>query len=203
MLTKTPWKVIGLANVKGIIYTLQNIDAELSCLWSRRRQVLGRVAELANDSEAIGRVELLGVRVHSARRCEVGHAEELAEAFEPMPKDGEASLVFGIERPAEVVQECGLGLVLLDARKVFPFPGLGCLDERNHIPREEAALRVVSVPVALFVTACRDQVVFDGGLECVFGMLARHQASSVTSRVASLSRTMSQSVAILCRDMSR
>ena len=143
--------------------------------------VLGRVVELAGDGEAVGRVELLRLRVHAAGRGEVGHAEQLAEALEAVPQDGQAPLVFGVQRPAEIVQQRLFGLVLLEVGQVLPFLGLGLFDEGQHVWREEATLRVEGVAVAFLVPARACQVVLDRGFKGLFGVLARHQANlSVT-----------------------
>src|SRR5690554_2698156 len=91
--------------------------------------------------------------------------------------------MFGVQRPAEVVQQNAFGFLLLEIGEVFPFLGLSCLDERNHIGRKQGADRVERLPVAFLVPACRSQVVFDGGLKCVFGVLAWHQTASLRTSI--------------------
>ncbi len=87
--------------------------------------------------------------------------------------------MFRVERPAEVVQERFLGLLLLDVGQVSPFLGLGLLDESDHIGGEQATLGIESVPVALIIAAGCDQVVLDGGLEGVFFKIQCHFFSAV------------------------
>jgi hypothetical protein len=62
--------------------------------------VFDRVAELARNGELIGGIERLGVGIHSTGRGEIGNPKQLAKALEPVPEDGEAPLVAGIERSA-------------------------------------------------------------------------------------------------------
>jgi len=77
----------------------------------------------------------------------------------------------GVIRAAEIIQQGLPGLLLLEVGEVLPFLGLSLLDEGNHILREQAALRVERISVAFFVPARRCQVVFNGGLECMFRVL--------------------------------
>ncbi|OPY10151.1 MAG: hypothetical protein A4E68_00025 [Syntrophaceae bacterium PtaB.Bin095] len=147
----------------------------------------GRIAKLAGHREPVGRIEFPGVRIHSARRGEVCRAEQFAEAFEPVSQNGEAAFMVGVERPAEVVQQCILGLLLLEGGEVFPFLGLRRLDEGDHIGRKQGARRVERFPVALLVTACGGQVMLDGGLECVFGVWFHGYSHSVIVGAKNLS----------------
>jgi hypothetical protein len=67
--------------------------------------------------------------------------------------------------------------------------------ERQHVGREHGPIEVEAVAVTLEAATRNRRVVLDGGFESLFGGLARHQASSVASRVASLSGA----VAVRCR----
>ena len=66
--------------------------------------VIAAVLELASDGEAVQGVQPLGLRVHPACRLEVGDPEGSPEALEAMTKDLEASLVLGVQSPAEIVK---------------------------------------------------------------------------------------------------
>jgi len=88
--------------------------------------MFGTVFELAGDREFVGGIELLRFRVHPAGRRKICHAEELAEAFEPMPKTMRQP---SCSSPglAQVVKECLLCLLFLEVLEVLPFHGLGFL----------------------------------------------------------------------------
>ncbi len=95
-----------------------------------------------------------------------------------MAEDGKAPLVLGVKGPAEVIEEGRLGLVLLDGGEVFPFLGLGLLDERDHILGEEASLLIEGIGAALLVTGRGYEMVLDGGFEGDLLVVCWHQATS-------------------------
>ena len=131
--------------------------------------------------ELIGGIERLGFGIHSTGRGEIGRPKQLAKALEPMSEDGEAPLVAGIERSAQVVYQRLFGFFLLEVSKVIPFLGLCFADESFYVVNEQASFGVEAVPFAFFISTVRGQVVFNGGFECVFRMLTRHQETAFHS----------------------
>ena len=112
-----------------------------------------RVSKLTCDRQSVRAVEALGLRVHAARRREVSGAEELPEALEPVAEDGQTSFVLGVQRPAEIVQEDRLGLLLLQVLEVLPLLGLALPHKGKKGNRVDAPIAVEVVSITSRIAA--------------------------------------------------
>jgi hypothetical protein len=133
--------------------------------------VLGGVAELAGDGEAVGGVALLGLWVHTGGGGKVGHVEEPAKALEAVAQDHEAAFVGGVQRPAEVVEQGFLGPFFLDVLEVGPFLGLGLLDKGEEDSGIEPPLGIKGLSITLGISGGGEQVMLDGGFKDTVGEL--------------------------------
>jgi len=158
-----------------------------------------RIADLTGDSQEVVIVEPPGIRIHPARRREVGSVELLAETLKSMPQDGQASFVVRVQGLAQVVQQGLFGFVPPEAFQIPPLLGLGLLDEVDHVPGKEPSFLVEGIAITLLVSPHLGQMVLDGGLKGLFCVLARHQTTSV----ATCRSIVSQLVIAPCRSLSQ
>ena len=88
-----------------------------------------------------------------------------------------------IQRPAEVIQQYLLRLVLLEVLQIPPFLGLGFLDESKEHRRIKAPLGIKVVFICLGVPCFCEQMILDGGFEGFFAILSRHQETSLRTSI--------------------